>query len=73
MPRILHLLKGPSELALAAIGAGMAGGDAVTVALLPGAGAAALPAGVTVRRVPEEASWEELFDLIFEAESVVAW
>jgi len=45
----------------------------VTVALLPGGEAADLPAGVTVRRVPDEASWEELFDLIFEAESVVAW
>jgi hypothetical protein len=73
MPRVLHLLRAPSDLALAAVGAAVAGGDTVTVALLPGAAAPRLPAGVTVRRVPEEASWEELFDLIFEAETVVAW
>jgi hypothetical protein len=73
MPRVLHLLKGDSEIARAAIGAGVAGGDRVTVALLPGAPDTGLPAGVTVRRVPDDASWEELFDLIFEAESVVAW
>jgi hypothetical protein len=72
MARVLHLLKAPSEIALAAIGAGVAGGDSVTVALLPGA-SAALPEGVTVRRVPDDVSWEQLFDLIFEAESVVAW
>ena len=73
MPRVLHLLRTPSEIALAAIGAGVAGGDSVTVALLPGATTGALPAGVAVRRVPEDASWEQLFDLIFEAESVIAW
>lgn len=73
MPRVLHLLKADSEIARAAIGAGVAGGDRVTVALLPGAPDPGLPAGVTVRRVPDDASWEELFDLIFEAESVVAW
>jgi hypothetical protein len=72
MARVLHLLKGPSEIALAAIGAGVAGGDSVTVALLPGA-SVALPAGVTVRSVPDDVSWEQLFDLMFEAESVVAW
>ena len=73
MGRVLHLLKADSDIARAAIGAAAASGDAVTVALLPGADAAGLPADVTVRRVPDETSWEELFDLIFEAESVVAW
>lgn len=73
MPRVLHLLKASSDLALATVGAAVAGGDTVTVALLPGVAAPRLPAGVTVRRVPDEASWEELFDLIFEADSVVAW
>jgi hypothetical protein len=73
MPRVLHLLKADSEIARAAIRAGVAGGDSVTVALLPGAPDTGLPGGVTVRRVPDDASWEELFDLIFEAESVVAW
>jgi len=73
MARVLHLLKAPSEIAVAAIDAGVRDGDAVTVALLPGADGAGLPPSVTVRRVPDEASWEELFDLIFEAESVVAW
>lgn len=73
MPRVLHLLKAPSAIALEAVGAAVASGDTVTVALLPGAAADVLPAGVTVRRVPDDASWEELFDLIFEAESVVAW
>jgi hypothetical protein len=73
MTRALHLLKAPSEIALAAIDAAVAAGDTVTVALLPGAVGDGLPAGVTVRRVPDDTSWEDLFDLIFEAESVVAW
>ena len=73
MPSVLHLLTADSDIARAAITAAVAGGDAVTVALLPGAAAAGMPAGVTVRRVPDEASWEDLFDLIFEADSVVAW
>ena len=73
MGRVLHLLKADSDIARAAIAAAVAGGDAVTVALLPGADVADLPADVTVRRVPDEASWEEIFDLIFEAESVIAW
>ena len=73
MPRVLHLLTADSEIARAAIGVAVAAGDAVTVALLPGAASVRLPAAVAVRRVPDETSWEELFDLIFEAESVVAW
>jgi hypothetical protein len=73
MPRVLHLLKADSDIARAAIGAAVADGDTVTVALLPGADAVRLPASVTVRRVPDETSWEELIDLIFEAESVIAW
>jgi hypothetical protein len=73
MPRVLHLLKANSAVARAAIGAAVTAGDSVTVALLPGAPDTGLPAGVRVQRVPHDASWEDLFDLIFEADSVVAW
>ena len=43
------------------------------MALLGGATAPALPAGVTVQRVPEDASYERLLELIFAADHVVSW
>jgi len=41
--------------------------------LLGGAAAPALPAGVRVQRVPEDASYERLLELIFAADHVVTW
>ena len=74
MARVLHLFKGDHATeAGAVIGAQLAGGDEVTIALLDGAEARALPAGATTIRVPAEASYERLVELVFAADSVVAW
>jgi hypothetical protein len=74
MSRALHLLKGPDPtLALAVIAQQAAAGDDVSVALLPGTPAPELPAGVTLRRVPDELSWEALLERIFEADQVITW
>jgi hypothetical protein len=74
MARVLHLLKGPeSGLALTVIARQADAGDTVTVALLPGMGALALPAGVTGYRVPDELSYAALLDLVFEADHVLTW
>jgi hypothetical protein len=74
MPRVLHVFKGehPRE-AVAVIAPQAAAGDEVTVALLGGAAAPPLPHGVTVARVPEDASYERLLELIFAADHVVTW
>jgi hypothetical protein len=73
MARVLHLLKsGDATLALEMIGQQRAAGDAVSLALLPGARLTP-PAGVSARRVPDELSWEQLLEAIFEADQVVAW
>ena len=73
MARVLHLLKaGDTVLALEMIGQQTAAGDAVTLALLPGA-TVTPPAGVTARRVPDDLTWEGLLEQIFEADQVVAW
>lgn len=74
MARVLHLLTGPEPgLALAVIARQADAGDTVTVALLPGTGAFALPGGVTGRRVPDELSYAALLDLVFEADHVLTW
>ncbi|HET7341659.1 MAG TPA: hypothetical protein VFL90_09365 [Methylomirabilota bacterium] len=71
--RVLHLLKGADAgLALETIAQQRAAGDIVTLALLPGA-ALAPPAGVTVRRVPGELSWDGLLEEIFQADQVITW
>ena len=73
MARVIHLLKaGDSALALEMIGQQTAAGDAVTLALLPGA-TVTPPAGVRAHRVPDELSWQELLEQIFAADQVVAW
>jgi hypothetical protein len=72
MTKVLHLLKGDPTLAADVMARQVAAGDSVTVALLEGE-AAALPAGVTVRRLDADLTYEELVDLIFEAEQVVPW
>jgi hypothetical protein len=74
MADMLHVLKGDHATeALAVIAAQVAAGDRVTVALLAGAAVPSLPAGVEVHRVPEDASYERLLELIFAADSVVTW
>lgn len=74
MGAILHLVKSADAgLARAAIEHQVQAGDQVSVALLHGAPAPELPAGVRVLRVPEEVPYEGLLDLIFEADQVVAW
>ena len=74
MSRMLHLFKGDHATELVAVIAPqLAAGDQVTVALLAGAALPVLPAGVEVHRVPEDASYERLLELIFAADSVVTW
>ena len=74
MARVLHLLKGDDpSLALAVIAQQQAAGDDVTVALLPGAPALALPPGVTPQRVPDQLSWDALLERIFGADQVITW
>jgi hypothetical protein len=74
MARVLHLLKGQDPaLALAVIAQQQAAGDEVAVALLAGAPAPALPAGVTLHRVPDPLSWDALLERIFEADQVITW
>ena len=43
------------------------------MALLPGAAAPALPAGVPLPRVPDQLSWASLLERIFEADQVITW
>jgi hypothetical protein len=74
MARALHVWKGgDAALALATIERQLAAGDAVSVALLRGAAAPALPAGVPVHRVPGEWSYDRLLEAVFEADQVVTW
>lgn len=74
MAAVLHLIKSADAgLARAAIEHQQAAGDAVSVAVLHGAPAPEVPAGVRVFRVPDDLSWDRLLDLIFEADQVVAW
>ena len=73
MARVLHLLKSPdAALALEVVAQQRAAGDAITLVLLPGT-AVTTPAGVTVRRVPDDLSWEGLLEQIFEADQVITW
>ncbi|HEY3100088.1 MAG TPA: hypothetical protein VGL14_14340 [Methylomirabilota bacterium] len=70
----LHVLKGgDNALALATIERQLGAGDRVSVALLSGAAAPALPAGVAVHRVPDEWSYERLLEAVFEADHVTTW
>ena len=74
MAKILHLLKGaPSALAEAAIHRQLDDGDHVMVALLEGAPAIEVPAGVTVHRVSTDLSYDGLLEKIFDADQVIAW
>lgn len=74
MGSVLHLLKGgDSHLAEAAIASQVAAGDRVTVALLHGAPAPALPPGVRLVRVPDDLPYAGLLEAIFEADQVITW
>jgi len=74
MAGMLHMFKGDHAAeAVAVIAAQVAAGDRVAVALLAGAVVPRLPTGVEVHRVPEDASYERLLELIFAADSVVTW
>ena len=76
MATFLHLIKGDSAgLAGAVIEANRREPDArVTVVLLDGATAPALPAGVTVRRLADgDLDYAGLLGLIFAHDHVIAW
>jgi hypothetical protein len=74
MAKALHLLKGEdSNLAAATVARQLAAGDTVTVIALHGAGMPSLPGGIVGRRVPEDLSWEQLLEAMFEADQVIAW
>jgi hypothetical protein len=74
MGKALHLLKGvDGDLAAATVARQLAAGDTVTVVALHGAAVPSLPAGIVVRRVPEQLSWEQLLEAMFEADQVIAW
>lgn len=74
MGRALHLVKGPdAALPLAALAQHVAAGDTVTIALLHGVPPPAVPTGVRLLRVPDDASYEKLLELIFESDQVITW
>jgi hypothetical protein len=74
MSKVLHLLKGDdASLALATVARQLAAGDTVTVVALHGAATPPLPAGIVLRRVPEELSYDALLEAMFEADQVIAW
>ncbi|MGH7313076.1 MAG: hypothetical protein ACREJV_07890 [Candidatus Rokuibacteriota bacterium] len=74
MAAALHLVKSAhAELVLTTVGQQLAGRDAVTVALLHGAPAPAVPAGVRVLRVPDDLSYDGLLELIFASDHVLTW
>jgi len=74
MARALHLWKGGDPaLAAATIARQAAAGDTVTLVLLHGAPAPPAPAGVRVQRVPDDLTYEQLLEAIFDADSVITW
>ena len=76
MATFLHLVKRDSAaLAAAVIGSNLRAADArVTVVLLDGAAAPALPPGVALRRLaPGDLDYAGLLDLIFAHEHVITW
>jgi len=76
MPSFLHLLRGDSAtLAAPVIEANTREpGATVTVVLLDGAKAPALPPAVRVRHLsPSDLDYSSLLDLIFESDHVISW
>src|SRR5262249_36812757 len=74
MAAVLHLIKGSETgLARAVLDRNLRAGDRVTVVVLPGGAGSGLPAGVTVRSLDGDLSYDQLLGLIFEADQVVTW
>jgi hypothetical protein len=74
MAKALHLVKGgDASLALATVSRQLAAGDTVTIVAMHGAALPPVPAGVTIRRVPHELSYEGLLEAMFEHDTVIAW
>ena len=74
MARALHIVNGRhAELVAAAIEQEKAAGDDVTVAVLNGAAAPDVPAGVMVHRVPADWSYARLLEAVFAADHVATW
>jgi hypothetical protein len=74
MARTLHLIKSDdNDLATTTIARQRAAGEMVSVAVLHGARIPSLPSGVVVHRVPDDLSWEQLLQAMFEADQVLAW
>lgn len=74
MAAVIHLVKGgDAALAAATIAGQRAAGHRVTVALLHGAPPPPLPAGVEVRRVPEDLDYPALLEALFAADQVITW
>ena len=74
MAAVLHLIKGSSiALARTVLDRHLRDGDRVTVVVLPGGAASGVPAGVPVRRLDSDLSYDQLLELIFEADQVVTW
>ena len=73
MAAVLHLIKGSeTALARAVLARNLREGDRVTVVVLPGGAGSGLP-GVTVRSLDGDLSYDQLLELIFEADQVVTW
>jgi hypothetical protein len=74
MRRVLHLVKGGDPtLPRTTVAQQHAAGDAVTIVLLHGATPPEVPPDVRVLRVPEDAGYDDLVDLIFASDQVVSW
>jgi len=74
MAAVLHLIKGSdATLARAVLDRQLRDGDRVTVVVLPGGARAGLPPGATVRSLDGDLSYDQLLELIFEADQVVTW
>ena len=74
MATVLHLVKAPlTAVGVESIRQQTEAGDRVTVIRLEGAPAPEVPGGVDVRRAPEDVSYTDLLDLVFEADRVIAW
>jgi hypothetical protein len=74
MAAVLHLLKArDTSLARAVLDRQVRDGDRVTVVVLPGGAGSDLPPGVPIRCLDGDLSYEELLELIFDADQVVTW
>jgi len=74
MAAVLHLFKGSdTTLARAVVDRNLRDGDRVTVVVLPGGVATGLPGGLAVRRLEGDLSYDQLLELIFDADQVVTW